>query len=165
MKLKKQFRSHKDLPHNKARTEVLPTGLCYVFQPVRYVRRRETMRKQTAYTTSLMICAMSWLSTPAFAGSDTAQDALKESQLEVRPLKNVVQNRFFLKTGRLELAPVVGYVPNNPMVKRYTGGILGAYHFSENFAAPYTGSISRLPESSRISTVVRCRCGAEFALC
>jgi len=93
------------------------------------------MRKLTAYTTSLTICAMSWLSTPAFAGSDTAKDALKESQLEVRPLKNVVQNRFFLKTGRLELAPVVGYVPNNPMVKRYTGGLLGAYHFSENFAA------------------------------
>jgi outer membrane beta-barrel protein len=49
--------------------------------------------------------------------------------------KDVVQNRFFLKTGRFELAPMGGAVPNNPMVKRYLGGLQLAYHFSETFAA------------------------------
>jgi outer membrane beta-barrel protein len=49
--------------------------------------------------------------------------------------KDVVQNRFFLKTGRFELAPMGGMVPNNPMVKRYLGGLQLAYHFSETFAA------------------------------
>jgi len=48
---------------------------------------------------------------------------------------NVVQNRFFLKANRFELTPILGYVPNNPMVKRYVGGLLGAYHFTEVFAA------------------------------
>ena len=35
----------------------------------------------------------------------------------------------------MEATPILGYVPNNPMVKRYVGGLLGAYHFSETFAA------------------------------
>jgi outer membrane beta-barrel protein len=46
-----------------------------------------------------------------------------------------VQNRFFLKKGRLELAPGVGYVPNNPFVYRYVGSVTAAWHFSENLAA------------------------------
>jgi outer membrane beta-barrel protein len=29
---------------------------------------------------------------------------------------------------------VLGYVPNNPMVRRYVGGVLLGYHFSETFA-------------------------------
>ena len=41
----------------------------------------------------------------------------------------------FLKTGRMELSPMLGTVPNNPMVSRYTGGLLTAYHFSETLAA------------------------------
>ena len=49
--------------------------------------------------------------------------------------ENVVQYRFFLKEGRLEASAIGGYVPNNPMVKRFVGSVLGAYHFSETFAA------------------------------
>lgn len=45
-----------------------------------------------------------------------------------------VENRFFLKEKRFELAPVLGYVPNNPMVRRYVGGVLLGYHFTESFA-------------------------------
>lgn len=62
-----------------------------------------------------------------------AQDALAELRGETVD-KDVVQNRFFVKTKRFEIAPVLGIVPNNPMVKRYTGGVLLAYHFSETFA-------------------------------
>ncbi len=60
--------------------------------------------------------------------------ALSDHEGEKKPY-NVVQNRFFLKAKRFELTPILGYVPNNPMVKRYVGGILGAYHLSEVFAA------------------------------
>lgn len=46
-----------------------------------------------------------------------------------------VENRFFLKTNRFEIAPIVGYVPNNPFAVRYVGGGMLAYHFSETVAA------------------------------
>jgi outer membrane beta-barrel protein len=70
----------------------------------------------------------------ASAGAPQAEKALDELNTG-RAKYNVVQNRFFLKENRFELAPVVGYVPNNPFAKRYVGGLLAAYHFSENFAA------------------------------
>jgi outer membrane beta-barrel protein len=75
----------------------------------------------------------------ALQGSASAADNSAAKALAVtrgdQPDANVVQNRFFLKSNRFEATPILGYVPNNPMVKRYVGGILGAYHFSETFAA------------------------------
>jgi outer membrane beta-barrel protein len=49
--------------------------------------------------------------------------------------KDAIQNRFFLKGSRFEVSPIFGYVPNNPMVRRYTGGLIVGYHFSEQLAA------------------------------
>ncbi len=72
---------------------------------------------------------------PAHAGSEPAQAALAESKGEVPPKYNAIQNRFFLKEKRFELSPIAGYVPNNPFAVRYVGGVLAAYHFSENLAA------------------------------
>lgn len=75
-----------------------------------------------------------FLATPvAHAGADPAVAALKEEKVGRTPY-NVVQNRFFLKAERFEIAPLVGYVPNNPFVKRYIGGAIAAYHVSETFA-------------------------------
>ncbi len=73
------------------------------------------------------------LSQPAEASSRSARKALKE--LSDPPDYNAVMNRFFVKSNRFELAPVLGYVPNNPMAKRYVGGLLMAYHFNEQIAA------------------------------
>lgn len=69
---------------------------------------------------------------PANAASP-AGEALQELQQGYVP-KNVVQNRFFYKEKRFEIAPVLGAVPNNPFVKRYIGGVLLAYHFNETLA-------------------------------
>lgn len=69
------------------------------------------------------------------AWANPAEDALRQAQGEVTVKQDAVQNRFFLKSQRFEIAPVLGVVPNNPMVRRYTGGILVAYHFNEQFAA------------------------------
>lgn len=85
-------------------------------------------------TGAFVACALAAaLSAPAHAKSpaEEALDALDAGPED----KDVVQNRFFLKSGRFELAPVAGVVPNNPMVSRYVLGVLGAYHFSENLSA------------------------------
>ncbi|MFZ5477144.1 MAG: outer membrane beta-barrel domain-containing protein [Myxococcota bacterium] len=71
---------------------------------------------------------------PAEAATSPAKQALAEfygSKSE----KNVIQNKFFLKANRFEIAPSFGYIPNNAFVSNYYGGALLAYHFSETFAA------------------------------
>ena len=78
--------------------------------------------------------ALAASTSPAEAGTKPARQALDELN-EGKSRYNVVQNRFFLKENRFELAPVAGYVPNNPFAKRYVAGLLTAYHFSETFAA------------------------------
>jgi len=76
-------------------------------------------------------------STTANAGSTGADDALTEFRHGSAP-KNAVENRFFLKEERFELTPSIGYVPNDPFVKRYVGGVMFAYHFSEELATEAT---------------------------
>ena len=90
----------------------------------------------------LTLMGMMSLSQPAEAGSRNARKALKE--LSEPPEYNSVMNRFFVKSKRFELAPVLGYVPNNPMAKRYVGGTLLAYHFNEQLAAE--GAILYAPD-------------------
>ncbi len=50
------------------------------------------------------------------------------------PPQNPVQNRFFLKAKRFELAPEVGLVPNNPFVRRFTVALGFGYHFTETLS-------------------------------
>jgi outer membrane beta-barrel protein len=70
---------------------------------------------------------------PAHADSP-GLDALDANRVE-QGQKKAVENRFFLKENRFEVAPIIGYVPNNPFARRYIiGGILG-YHFSETLSA------------------------------
>lgn len=92
--------------------------------------------RRIAATLSLGLLTMGFLlaSPEAEAGARGARRALAELEQGQRDYDRV-QNRFFLKEDRFEVAPVLGYVPNNPMVRRYTAGVLGAYHFSETFAA------------------------------
>ena len=73
------------------------------------------------------LAATQAFATPAEEALETLRNG-PESQ-------NVVQNRFFLKTGRFEIAPVGGFVPNDPMVSRILGGFALNYHFSEEFSA------------------------------
>ena len=65
-----------------------------------------------------------------------------------RTLPPAIENKFFLKTNRFEVAPVIGYVPNNSFADVYAGGAILAFHFSETFAveaaviyAPNTGEV------------------------
>ena len=52
-----------------------------------------------------------------------------------REANPAVENRFFLKKNRIELAPMFGYVPNNPFARRYVGGAALGFHFNETFSA------------------------------
>jgi len=63
-----------------------------------------------------------------------AQQAIEDQKVQEKT-RDIVQNRFFLKANRFEVAPALGYVPNNPFARRYVGGITMAYHLSESFAA------------------------------
>lgn len=77
------------------------------------------------------------LSVPVASAADNPSPGLRAMEgFDVaadRP--QAVENRFFLKTNRFEIAPIVGYVPNNPFAVRYVGGGMLAFHFTETIAA------------------------------
>ena len=93
------------------------------------------MRTFSSLKTWLVLATLAVLPHGAAFAADTPAGVALEQARDGKTPYNAVQNRFFLKEGRIEATPFLGYVPNNPMVKRYVGGLLGAYHFSETFAA------------------------------
>jgi outer membrane beta-barrel protein len=75
-------------------------------------------------------------SSPAAEAADhPATTALDELAGKKAPQPGVIQNRFFTKANRFEIAPAIGYVPNNAFVSNIYGGAIAAYHFSDTFAA------------------------------
>jgi len=61
-----------------------------------------------------------------------------------KPKIPVVQNRFFVKSNRFEIAPMFGYVPNNPFARRFVGTVGFSYHFTEQISAQ--GVLSYSPD-------------------
>jgi len=51
-----------------------------------------------------------------------------------------VSRRAFLKAGRFELTPGVGFSTNDPFFRAWTVGGRGAYHFTEEFALDFGGA-------------------------
>jgi len=51
-----------------------------------------------------------------------------------KPPFDPIRNRFFIKANRFEIAPSIGYVPNNSFADIYVGGAYLAYHFSERLS-------------------------------
>lgn len=74
---------------------------------------------------------------PAHAADDEESPGLEAADQfrNGEKKRKAVENRFFLKGDRFEIAPVVGYVPNNPFAVRYVGGGFLGFHFSETIAA------------------------------
>jgi outer membrane beta-barrel protein len=75
------------------------------------------------------------LSAPAAHAAQSPADEAVDRLEQVGTTDEPIKNRFFLKANRFEIAPVGGYVPNNPFARRYVGGALLAYHISESMAA------------------------------
>jgi outer membrane beta-barrel protein len=53
-----------------------------------------------------------------------------------------LQKKNFLKIGRSEIAPHIGYVTNDPFINRYLAGASYTYHLTEIFAVEVIGSYS-----------------------
>ncbi len=94
------------------------------------------------------------LSSHAEAKDNSATQALGEFRGKKIP-KNVIQNKFFLKTNRFELAPMLGYVPNNSFVDNYVGGAILAYHFTETLSAEGNFFVNPLPASLGVKNLTK----------
>ncbi len=94
-------------------------------------------------TSTRALCRLSMLAalalglaapTAAFAkDKNTAVVALEEFKGKKQPI-DLIRNRFFLKGNRFEIAPSLGYVPNNSFADSYVGGAYLAYHFDEKLS-------------------------------
>jgi len=73
------------------------------------------------------------ISLPAAAADKPGVEALEDFRKGFAE-PNAIENRFFLKESRFEIAPHLGYVPNNSFAKRYVGGVALNYHFAETLA-------------------------------
>jgi outer membrane beta-barrel protein len=62
------------------------------------------------------------------------EDILKAKALKNDRLIKTIQRKNFLKLGRFETSPYVGFVTNDPFINRYLFGVGGAYHLTEIFA-------------------------------
>lgn len=73
------------------------------------------------------------LAAPAMAADSPGSEALEEFRTG-RSEPKAIENRFFLKKSRFEIAARLGYVPNNSFAQRYVGGLILNYHVSETLA-------------------------------
>jgi outer membrane beta-barrel protein len=83
---------------------------------------------------SLALVGMLVGTAPAAAASPGIE-AIRQFRSGASGHPDSIENRFFLKESRFELAPSFGYVPNNPFARRFVGGVVIAYHFTEEVAA------------------------------
>jgi len=59
---------------------------------------------------------------------------LEADQIAQKRVIKTIQKKDFLKLGRFEAMPAVGFVTNDPFLNRYIGGVRLGYHLTEIFA-------------------------------
>jgi outer membrane beta-barrel protein len=71
-------------------------------------------------------------------------DPLAEENVDEtkRPPIKVLQKKTFLKIGKFEVGPHLGFVSNDPFINRYIFGANAGYHFTEVLSAELAGSFS-----------------------
>lgn len=67
---------------------------------------------------------------------------LPDEREQRRRIIKTLQKKNFLKIGRYEVAPHIGFVTNDPFINRYMVGSAFAYHVTEIFAIEAVGSFS-----------------------
>ncbi len=72
----------------------------------------------------------------------------EEDQAARRRVIKTIQAKNFLKLGRFEISPYLGFVTNDPFINRRLGGLCFAYHFTEIFAIEIMGGYSPNLESA-----------------
>jgi len=78
--------------------------------------------------------------TPGVRG-ESALDLEEDARREKRTIK-VLQKKNFLKIGKIEVGPHLGFVTNDPFLNRYLLGGNAAYHVTEVLAFELTGTFS-----------------------
>lgn len=78
--------------------------------------------------------------TNSIIGAD--DKAIKLPEEDRSRVIKTLQKKTFLKIGRSELSPHIGYVTNDPFINRYLAGVGYAYHMTEIFAVEFIGSYS-----------------------
>lgn len=72
----------------------------------------------------------------------SSSTSLPSEEERTRRIIKTLQRKTFLKIGRYEAAPHVGFVTNDPFINRYLLGASFAYHVTEVFAIEAMGSFS-----------------------
>jgi len=75
-------------------------------------------------------------------GSDTAKPDLGTPDEKGHRTIKTLQHKTFLKLGRYEASPHIGFVTNDPFINRYLIGAAFAYHVTEIFAIEAVGTFS-----------------------
>jgi outer membrane beta-barrel protein len=75
-------------------------------------------------------------------GVQSEDIALPEEERQRRRIIKALPRKRFLKIGRWEAAPHVGFVTNDPFINRYLLGASVAHHFTEVFAVELVSSFS-----------------------
>jgi len=71
-----------------------------------------------------------------------SEQIILEEEAEVDRLIKTIQRKNFLKLGRYELSPYLGFVTNDPFINRYLFGFNAAYHLTEIFAVELNAGYS-----------------------
>lgn len=96
------------------------------------------------FFSSLAMLAFGLLAGPAAHAADSPGAAALTDYRAGKREPKAIENRYFLKEGRFELAPHFGYVPNNPMAVRYVAGAFLTYHLNETIS--FGGDVSYSPD-------------------
>jgi outer membrane beta-barrel protein len=94
--------------------------------------------------TATALLALGLLASPAAHAAEPPGAAALEDYRTGKREPKAIENRYFLKEGRFEIAPHFGYVPNNPMAVRYLGGAFLNYHLNETIS--FGGDVAYSPD-------------------
>ncbi|MBA2319808.1 MAG: outer membrane beta-barrel domain-containing protein [Deltaproteobacteria bacterium] len=95
-------------------------------------------------STATAMLALGLLAAPSASAADSPGASALEDYRTGKKVPKAIENRYFLKEGRFELAPHFGYVPNNPLAVRYVAGAFLTYHLNETIS--FGGDISYSPD-------------------
>lgn len=75
--------------------------------------------------------------TASLKKGETTTIALPDDEERRRRIIMTIQKKNFMKIGRVEVGPSLGFVANDPFLNRYIVGAVLDYHFTEIFAAEF----------------------------
>lgn len=96
---------------------------------------------------------------PDQSGSVRSEKAALQNEVAVqtadedrrRRIIKTLQQKEFMKIGRYEVSPQIGFVTNDPFINRYLAGVGLTYHVTEVFGVEFNGTVSPLGNQKPIT--------------